>query len=220
MKRQLLITHFQSFVFLVLPSAIFLFLAVLEFGCQKKENEQPAKPTISLENLQTAYMRESRLAYTYNLFAEKFSKTSYRNVARLYRALSRSEQIHTALHAALLKKNGIEPKPYEPSPVVIGTPEQTFRMAISDEGIETESMYPNLAKTAAMENFGEAAEQFNHVKNADEQHVALLKDALNRGGSISAVTYFMCPECGFLMTSDKTAECPECRTPKARFEKI
>jgi rubrerythrin len=220
MKRQLFITHFQSFVFLVLPAAIFLFLAVMVFGCQKKNNEQSAKPTITLENLQTAHGREARLAYTYNLFAGKLGKAGYKNVSRLYRAVGRSEEIHTALHAALLKKNGIEPKPYEPTPVVVGTVVQTFHMALSDEGIEVESMYPNLAKTAAMENFLEAAEQFNHVKNADAQHVALFKDALDRGGNIPTVPYFICPECGFIMTSDKTAECPECHTPKAKFEKI
>ncbi len=220
MKRQFLITHFQSFVFLVLPSAIFLFLAVMVFGCQKKADEQSAKPGITLENLQTAHAREARLAYTYNLFADKLGKSGYKNVSRLYRAAARSEEIHAANHAALLKKNGIEPKAYVPTPVAVGTVLQTFRMALSDEGIEVESMYPNLAKTAAMENFPEAAEQFNHAKNADAQHVALFKDALDRGGILSTAQYFLCPDCGFIITSDKTTECPECHTPKAKFEKI
>ncbi|MDE3058536.1 MAG: rubrerythrin family protein [Bacteroidota bacterium] len=214
-----LIAHLQSVVFL-LPPAIFLFLAVMAFGCHKKEEAQPAKPVVTLENLQTAYLREARLAHTYNLFADKLGKAGDKNVSRLYRAAARAEEIHAAGHAALLKKNGIEPKPYEPGQVVVGTVQQTFRMALSEEGIEAESMYPNLARTAALENFPEAAEQFNHAKNAVAQEGALFKDALDRDGSIPTVPYFICPGCGFIMTSDKTMECPECHCPKLKFEKI
>ena len=45
---------------------------------------------------------------------------------------------------------------------------QTLRMAFSDETLETESMYPNLARTAKAEKFPEAVELFGHSLNADK----------------------------------------------------
>jgi rubrerythrin len=81
-------------------------------------------------------------------------------------------------------------------------------------------MYPNLARTADFEKFPEAAESFRRALNADKRHVELFKDALDKGGTIVKVQYYVCPTCGYIITSDKIEECPGCHAKKDKFEKI
>jgi len=175
---------------------------------------------VTVENLQTAIDREARLTYTYGLFEKKAESEHMWNVARLYKALARSEEIHTNLHIALMKKMGFEPKPYQPDKVVVGTVPQTLRLSSSDEQIEVESMYPNLIQTAVMENLPEAVTLFKRTQTSDARHIELVKDALDKNGFISKQIYYICPCCGYILTSDKIKDCPDCHEAMSKFEKL
>jgi rubrerythrin len=161
-----------------------------------------------------------RIGREYALFSQRAERDRYGSIANLFRAASRSEQIHAEMAAALLRGKSIEVKPFVPDSITVGTVMQTLRLAVSDEGLETESMYPNLARTAELEKFPEAAESFRRTLDADKRHIELFKDALDKGGSIARIQYYVCPTCGYIITSDKIDECPGCHTNKERFEKI
>jgi rubrerythrin len=212
--------NFSFTVSAVLLSAIIILLLAPLGGCSKKNEANDSKPEITLQNLQTAYSREMRIGREYALFSRKAEKDRFSAIANLYRATSRSEEIHAEMAAVLLRSKGIEVKPYSPDSIIVGTVMQTLRLATSDEGLETESMYPNLARTADLEKFPEAAESFRRTLNADKRHVELFKDALDKGGTIVKVQYYVCPTCGYIITSEKIEECPGCHAKKDKFEKI
>lgn len=205
--------------FMLVLSALTLTLLVPLSGCKKDEPKQ-SQPEITLQNLQTAYVREMRIGREYSLFSKKAERDRYGAIANLFRAASRSEEIHAEMAAALLRSKGVEVKPFTPDSITVGTVMQTLRLAISDEGLETESMYPNLARTAELEKFPEAAASFRRTLDADKRHVELFKDALNKGGTIARIQYYVCPTCGYIITSDKIDECPGCHSKKEKFEKI
>ncbi|MGE5315568.1 MAG: ferritin family protein [Acidobacteriota bacterium] len=198
---------------MLLPS-----VAVLE-GCRQQE-EIEKKPLVTPENLQTAYAREARLAYTYDLFAKKAAKEYLPNVARLYRAAAASEAIHAAAHLEQMKALGVVPKPYTPEKVVVGTTMQTLRMAVSDEQIETESMYPNLIATAEAEKLNEIAATFRRFKRADEAQIRLMREAADNNGAISHIPFYICPKCGGLVLTSKTTGCADCGVKPGEMIKV
>ncbi len=188
-------------------------------GC-KKSDASNQKSEVTLTNLQTAYAREMRISREYDLFSKNADKNRFSAIAKLFKAVSRSEEIHAQMAAALLKSKGAQVVPYIPESIVVGTVMQTVRMAMSDESLETESMYPNLLRTAKAEKFQEAAESFGHSLNTDKWNALLFKDALDKGGYIARVQYYVCPCCGYVITSDEARECPECHEKQEKFEKI
>jgi len=195
--------------------AVFFFCA----GCKKKESGE-SKPEITLQNLGTAYASEMRISREYLLFARNAEKNHYSSVAVLFRAASRSEQIHAEMAAALMRSKGMEVKPYIPDSIAVGTVAQTLHLAMSDEGLETESMYPKLLHTAELEKFPEAVESFRKSMNADLRHTELFKNILDKAASRQAGVYYVCPCCGYIITSEKVDECPGCHEKKDKFEKI
>ena len=211
--------HFSRTLFTVVLFALALALLVPLSGCKKNEPKQ-SQPEITLQNLQIAYVREMRIGREYALFSKRAERDRYGAIANLFRAASRSEQIHAEMAVALLRSKGVEVKPYTPDSIIVGTIMQTLRMAISDEGLETESMYPNLVRSAELEKFSEAAESFRRTLDADKRHVELFKDALDKGGSIARIQYYVCSTCGYIITSATADECPGCHTKKEKFEKI
>ena len=189
-------------------------------GCQKADKPADEKPTlVSLDNLQTAYGVALKRARMYELFIPRAAKEKFNGVAALYRALERSEKIHAGVHAGLMKKYAIIPVEVTFDSVVVGSTMQTLKMAVSSEELEATSMYPNLLRTANLENFTEGIEQFTMINAVEDRHVELLKDAQNKMGKIGS-KYFVCPGCGYVLTSDATEECPVCKKPKSQFEKI
>jgi rubrerythrin len=182
----------------------------------------PAKKpqSITTENLQIAYGKSVKYQHMYALFAERAAKERLKNIALLYRAIARSEEIHATKHATLLHSRGSEAKFPEMDSLAIGTTLQTLKMALSSEEIEVESMYPNLLRTAQLEKDTAAIEQFSNTKDADARQTVLLQEAIDKGLNIQTVPYIVCTGCGYIMTSDATDECPTCHAKKSMFEKI
>jgi len=210
-----------QFLTIVPFSAALLLLAFLLYGCEQKAAEQAApKQTITNENLQTAYAKQMRHSHMYARFIRQAGKENLPNVANLYRAMSRSEAIHAENHAALLRKRGLEPRTLLYDSVAVGTIVQSFKMAISSEEIESESMFPNLIRTAGLEKDTLAMTQFQQTMEADNRQNELFRDASDRQGRIPKVPYLLCPACGYIITSESTDECPLCHTVKSNFEKV
>lgn len=189
-------------------------------GCKETPKPKEEKQTlVTLENLQTAYGRETKQSHMYGLFTPRATKEKYRGAAAMYRALERSEGIHAAMHASMMRGHGIEPAPVKYDSITVGTTLQTVKMALSFEELEFGSMYPNLSRTAELENFKEGVDRFAMIHAVEERHIELLKDAQDKMGRVGE-KYLVCPGCGYIVTSDATEECPVCKSPKTKFEKI
>lgn len=186
-----------------------------------------AVPTISkaattIENMQTAYNGESNAHVRYLAFAKQADKEGYGEVASLFRAAARAEEIHASNHAAVIKQLGQEPQAKIETPEVKSTREN-LEAAIKGESYERDTMYPDFLKQARLDRSKAAIKSLNYAKQAEEEHARLYKSVLTRLDKLkgtSADVYYVCPTCGFTTHDYALAECPTCFTNKNRFERV
>jgi rubrerythrin len=198
-----------------------LFSVLVLVSCQKRSEEATStKKYATLENLQTAYAAESRRCRWYTRFVQQAQKDRLINAAALFKAIARSEKIHADNHAHQIHVLGGEPNEVPIDSIPIGVTRQTLKLALSAETFECESLYPVMVRTAENEKLPDVVRQFKQTKEADARHKELFQNAVQYSGNIPQMTYWVCPECGYIVTSVKTDQCPTCSTKKDKFEKI
>ncbi len=195
-----------------------LLTALVSPGCSK-EDPTP-KHSMTIDNLQGAYGVAVKRASWYALFAEASKKDGGAGTRSLFLAIARSEEIRGKRHAELLRSLGFEPVKADSETIVVGTPAQSLKMAISCEWLQIRSLYPNLIRSAQADGMPEAVELFTQALNVDVRHLELFKDASEHHGKIPKATYRVCSECGFIVTAETFEECPTCHAKKERFETI
>lgn len=211
--------------FLVVVSLIVA--ALILAGCQKKEgeaakSESPEKTeaaSASIENLKTAYAASAKNVDWYDKFSKQAQKENLGDVAVLFKALARSEKVHADMFASLLKTKGIEVTTPAAEPLPAGKARQYLKRAASSEGVE-QSILATYENVATQEQFPEAAELFRRARGADERHARLLTRAIEMETNFARLPYVMCPECGYIVGSDKMDSCLVCKLPKEKFQKI
>ena len=178
--------------------------------------------TTTLENLQAAFNGESNAHARYLAFAEKADQESYGEVASLFRAAAKAEEVHAANHAVVIKKLGGIPEAKIDTPVVSSTKEN-LEAAIKGESYERDTMYPEFLKLARSERNRDAVETFNYAKTAETEHAKLYSQALNDlpklKGSKSK-DYFVCTICGYTTVQVDFSKCPSCFSHKDKYEKV
>ena len=181
-----------------------------------------ASAATTLENMQAAFNGESNAHARYLAFAAQADRESFGEVASLFRAAARAEEIHAANHAAVIKEMGATPSAKIETPALKSTREN-LQSAIKGETYERDTMYPEFLKQARADRSKAAIKSLNFAKTAEEEHAKLYSAALsgldNTKNSM-AITYYVCPKCGFTVRDPKFAKCPSCFTPKEEFEKV
>lgn len=180
---------------------------------------QTAQQT-TLANLQTAYNGESNACVRYGAFAARAEAEGYFQVASLFRATSRAEQIHAANHAKVIRAMGAQPLASIEMPDIKTTAEN-LKAALAGEEYEFQVMYPEFIKQAEASKDAAAVRTFHGAMAAEVEHAALYKAALaNLKKSAAKATYYVCPVCGY--TAEKLAfdRCPVCKVPSEKFEVI
>lgn len=178
--------------------------------------------TTNLQNMQAAYNGESNAHNLYLAFAKQADIETYGEVASLFRAAARAEEIHASNHAVVIRKLGAVPKATLETPDV-KTTRENLQAAIKGETYEHDIMYPNFLKQARAEGNVDAIRSLNLAKTAEAEHAKLYTQALNNlanlKGSVSK-TFFVCPVCGYTTRDITFAKCPSCFTAKGKFEHI
>lgn len=181
-----------------------------------------AQAATTLENMQAAYNGESNAHARYLAFAKQADTENYGEVASIFRAAARAEEIHAANHAAVIKKLGGDPQAKIETPQVKSTREN-LEAAIKGETYERDTMYPDFLKQARKDRNNAAVRSLNLAKTAEAEHAKLYSAALSdldRLKGSKSVTLFVCPVCGFTTRELTFAKCPSCFTPKEKFEKV
>jgi rubrerythrin len=178
--------------------------------------------TTTLDNMQAAFNGESNAHARYLAFAAQADREGYGQVASLFRAAARAEEIHATNHAAVIKEMGAIPQSTIDAPEVKSTREN-LGAAIKGETYERDTMYPEFLKQARADHNKAAIKSLNFAKTAEEEHAKLytaeLAD-LDRLKDSKAETFFVCPKCGFTTREPNFSKCPSCFTPKEEFEKV
>jgi len=172
----------------------------------------------SLANLEAAYQGESNAHARYLAFAEKADEEGYGQVASLFRAAARAEQIHAANHAEVIKQLGGEAAAKIEAPDVKSTAEN-LQAAIKGESYERDTMYPEFIATARQERARDAIRSFNYAQTAEAEHAKLYQQALDNLEAMRGAgrDYYVCTVCGMTTTNLDFAKCASCFSPKEKY---
>ena len=175
----------------------------------------------TLENLQAAYNGESNAKVRYESFAVKADAEGYKSVGSLYRAASKSEGIHAAKHAEVIKKLGAEPKATIEKADVKSTKEN-LEASIKGETYEKENMYPSFIKKAEADKNTGAVMTFKGAMAAEVEHAKFYSQALKELDSWkeSGKEFLVCQVCGFTSMDKNLKQCPVCSAPRSKFDVI
>ena len=129
------------------------------------------------ENLKAAFAAESQANRRFLYFAQKADVEGYPEVAALFRSVAEGETGHAFGHLEFLAAVG-DPATGEP----LGSTEENLRSAIAGEWREYSGMYPEFARTAREEGFGEIAEWLETLARAEKSHAGRLTQGLESLG--------------------------------------
>ena len=223
MRRSATLSH------LTWPCAVVLALASAStsLALEKKENPVQEKPKpeqkvgTTLDNLQAAYDGESNANARYVAFAKKADEEGYGQVASLFRAAARAEEIHAKTHADVITKLGGTPKK-DIQKLDVKSTKENLEAALKGEKYEYDVMYPAFIKKAKADGQKDALRSFNYAKTAEGEHAKLYQSALDnlkdwKGGKKD---FFVCGVCGYTVTKIDFEKCPSCFSPKDVYEKV
>ena len=181
---------------------------------------QPApKPSdVTLQNLETAFNGESNAHARYLAFAEKADQEGYLQIASLFRATARAEEIHARNHEVEIKRLGGTAQAKIEKPDVKSTKEN-LEAAIKGETYERDVMYPDFYKQARAVGDAGAVQTFNYARSAETEHAALFTNAVGNMATmrVKGATYYVCTVCGYTTTNMNFAKCHTCFSPKDKY---
>ena len=150
-----------------------------------------------------AYTAEAKAALRLKVFADKAEKEGYTQMAKLFRVISFSEEIHGSRSLKMLKE--------------VGSTEENLASSFESETQIAEVGYDEFVKEAEKENNKQAAEIFSQSRDVEAVHANLYKKALNHMVDESETTYYVCKVCGYVADAILPDECPVCKAKKDQF---
>lgn len=158
----------------------------------------------TLEALQQAYAGEAKAALRLKVYAEKAEEEGYPQLAKLFRVIARSEEIHGARALRVLKE--------------IKTTEENLAASFASEQRVAEVAYGDFVKWAEAEGNPAAVLHFSQSRDVEETHAKLYKEAMNHLLEERETTYHVCRVCGYVADGVLPETCPVCGAGKDRFE--
>jgi len=159
------------------------------------------------ENLAYAFAAESKAAIRNEAFALKADKEGYKQMARLFRAVSDAENVHAKRCLLLMRGR-------------IGSTEENLEKAFNSEIRANVEEYPHLIKDATAEKAEGALKAFSQARDVEARHAALYKKAMSDMLAERETDYYVCQVCGYINEDHAPDNCPVCGAVKTRFKKI
>lgn len=205
-----MIANLEAILSLLLPAAVVAGAA-----------HTTGETTTTLDNLQAAFEGESNAHHRYVAFAKKADDEGYGEVASLFRAAARAEEIHASNHAAVIHTLGAEPQATIEATAVASTREN-LSVAIAGETYERDQMYPAFIREARASKNSEAIRTFTYALKTEAEHARLYSEALKdldqrRGKSR---TYYVCGVCGYTTETLNFLRCLVCGVTKDKYTAI
>ena len=161
------------------------------------------------ENLKAAFAGESQAHMKYMIFADKAEKEGFRNIARLFSAVSFAERVHATAHHNVVF--GVKPT------------SNNLETAIGGETYEVETMYPDFRAAAEKEGEQGALTTIRFAFEAEKIHAKLYaraKAAAAGGKDLAIGDIFICSVCGHTTEGGAPDTCPVCGAKKEMFRKF
>jgi rubrerythrin len=155
------------------------------------------------EALNQAFAGESKAALRLKVYAQKAEDEGYKQMARLFRVISFSEEIHGARALRVLRE-------------IKGT-EENLAASFESEKKVAEVAYDQFVKLAEEAGNKEAVLHFSQSKDVEETHAKLYKEAMAHFMEERETTYYVCKVCGYVADGVLPDECPVCGAKKEQF---
>lgn len=155
------------------------------------------------EALQEAYAGEAKAALRLKVYADKADEENLPQIARLFRVISFSEEIHGKRALRALKE-------------IKKTEENLAESILSEEGVAAVA-YGRFVKEAEEEGNQAAVLHFSQSRDVEETHAKLYKEAMTHLLEERETSYYVCLVCGYIADGLLPDVCPVCGAGKDRF---
>ena len=175
------------------------------------------------KNILTAFAGESQARNRYTYFAAAAKKEGYVQISAIFEETADQEKEHAKRLFKLLEGGEVEITAGFPAGV-IGSTVENLKAAAGGEHYEQVTMYPEFAKIAREEGFGEIAVIFESIAVAERFHE---KRYMALAANIESGKVFKkdkkvlwrCRNCGYIYEGEAAPnKCPACAHPQAHFE--
>ena len=181
------------------------------------------KGTRTEKNLLASFAGESQARNRYTYFASKAKKEGLVQISMIFEETANQEKEHAKRFFSFLEGGMVEITAAYPAGVV-GSTLDNLKAAAAGEHEEWTELYPNFARIAREEGFGQIAALWEHVCNAEKQHEKRYNDLwknLSEGRVFKrdGVVVWRCINCGYLHEGPEAPKlCPACLHPQSHFE--
>ena len=156
------------------------------------------------EALQQAYAGEAKAALRLRLYADRADEEGYPQIAKLFRVIAASEEVHGARALRVLRE--------------IGGTEENLAASFAAEQRVAQVAYGDFVRQAEAEGNQAAVLHFSQSRDVEETHAGLYKAAMNHLLAERRTTYHLCLVCGYVADGVLPEVCPVCGAGRERFK--
>lgn len=175
------------------------------------------------QNLLKSFAGESQARNRYTFFASKANKEGYKQIEGIFLETARNEKEHAERFFKFLEGGAVEITATYPAGVIAST-EENLEASAAGENEEHTQLYPEFAKVAEEEGFGEIAIAFRKIAEVEAEHEKRYLALLNniREGKVfkrPSVIKWKCDNCGYVIESTEAPKkCPACLHDQKYFQ--
>jgi rubrerythrin len=156
--------------------------------------------------LQQAYAGEAKASLRLKVYAEKAEEDGYPQIAKLFRVIARSEEIHGSRALKALHE--------------IKTTEENLAESFQSERGVAEVAYADFVRRAEAEGNRAAGILFSQSRDVEETHAKLYKEAMNHLMAERETQYYVCLICGYVADGVRPEICPVCGAKEDQFRQF
>ena len=149
------------------------------------------------------YEGEAKAALRLKIFAKEAEKEELPQIAKLFRVISFSEEIHGERALRMLRE--------------IHDTDANLKESLLSETLVAGVAYDNFLKLAGDLKDDAASTTFSNSRDVEDAHAKLYDKAVNHLIGERETTYYVCKVCGYVSDGIWPDTCPVCGAPKDQF---
>jgi rubrerythrin len=149
------------------------------------------------------YEGEAKAALRLKIFAKQAEKEELPQIAKLFRVISFSEEIHGERALRMLRE--------------INDTDANLKESLLSETHVAGVAYDNFIKLAGDLKDDDASTIFSNSRDVEDAHAKLYDKAVNHLIGERETTYYVCKVCGYVSDGILPDTCPVCSAPKDQF---
>jgi len=149
------------------------------------------------------YEGEAKASLRLKIFAKKADQEDLPQIAKLFRVIAFSEEIHGERALRMLRE--------------IKDTDTNLKESFQSETRVAGVAYDNFIELAEEVGDIPASTLFSNARDVEEGHAKLYKYAMNHLIGERETTYYVCQVCGYVSDGVLAETCPVCSAPKDQF---